>query len=221
MLREPGFAAIRVEPEYSDAGQDSDSVESEESRKSGELSEPGVLGEILLDAQPDDWVVNFVQNGFPTASTPNRGTTPANKPPTLHQDGAGEHLDALTGGNVFIMTPDSVFRSGENNAVVNYLGVAQYGVTISRMKFEIIGMDSTARINEEFLYKPYRRGRTTYQRNVASGRVLFEYVPNKEKRRYGRLLMDGGGNKEGFFEFDFGPATPGILDVAATAPATS
>lgn len=197
-------------------------MESEESGKSGEISNPGELGAIELDVQSEDWVLNFVQNGFPTPTTANRGITPAGRPEPLHQDGAGEHLDALAGGNVFITTPDRVVRSSEDNSVVGYLGLAQYGATIARMKARIIITDSTAQINREFLYKPYRRGSTAFQRTVASGRVLFEYVPNRSGRRYGRLLMeDGGANRDGFKEFDFGPATAGLPDTAVPAPATS
>jgi len=161
---------------------------------------------VALAAQQEDWVLKLIEDGFPTPTTPNRGTKQAGWPDPEHQEGAGEHLNILNGGSVFIMTPDREIK--RDDEVIGHLGVPQYVGTLARMKARIKLLDDTAQIDREFIYKANRNGDTEELRGSPTGRVLFEYVPNRDGIRYGRLLMeDGGDNKIGLKEFNFGPAS--------------
>jgi hypothetical protein len=83
----------------------------------------------------------------------------------------------------------------------------QYPGSLARMKGRLQYIDGTFRIQKEFLYKAERNFESELD-NSFSGRGLFEYVPNLNGRRYGRLIMeDGGQDKVGVKEFDFGPAS--------------
>ena len=156
-----------------------------------------------LNAQLDDWVYKFVEDGFPLPDTPNLG--PPGRVEPQFQDGIKTHLDVLKGASAFIMTPRRETLSEVDEVI--YQDDAHYSTSIGRLKGHLMSMDSSLRINREFLYKPLRDWDEDTLSASFTGRSLFEYVPDRNKRKYGRLLMeDGGEGKIGLQEFDFGPS---------------
>lgn len=99
---------------------------------------------------------------------------------------------------------------------MEYENSPQYPNDLSSIKSKITAIDPTANVEEEFLYMAQKEYSTPdeWWDTHASGKAIFEYVPNRSGRRYGRLLMEDGGvqttdenRPPGLKEFDFGPAS--------------
>jgi len=183
----PGFIP-EISPDYDD-----------------EFNEVPGTEKMRLDAQADDWIYKFVEDGFPLPDTPNLAPQKPGSPTPKFQEGIKMHLDALKGASAFIMTPrrEALSPSGE----VTYQNYAHHIAAIGRLKGYLQAMDSSMRINREFLYKPLRNWDEDTLAASFTGRMIFEYVPDRNKRKFGRLLMeDGGEGKIGLQEFDFGPS---------------
>ncbi|KAH8595637.1 hypothetical protein B0O99DRAFT_672048 [Bisporella sp. PMI_857] len=185
--RKPGFVP-EVEPDLDD---DMNEIPGTESMK--------------LDAQVNGWVYKFIEDGFPLPDTPNLAPQKPGSANPRFQDSIKKHLDALKGASPFIMTPRREVLSGDGK--ITYQNYANHIVHIGRLKGYLKSMDSSLRINKEFLYKPLRDWDEEKLFASFTGRALFEYVLDRMKRKFGRLLMeDGGEDKIGLQEFDFGPS---------------
>jgi hypothetical protein len=183
---------------------------------------PGFIGEVeegrvMLDVKYDSMVTDFLIHGYPNQNSPDIEPKKPGEAATIVADGITLHMNVLRGAKVFIMHPMHIT---ENDGQVDYDETnPNYPVGLKGIKDTVKGIGGTDSFEffEEFLYKPDRSEPGDDDpdplESSVTGRAIFEYVPNRSGRRYGRLIFEDGGVKKdddsrpGFWEYDFGPAT--------------
>lgn len=102
-----------------------------------------------------------------------------------------------------------------DGGTMGYDNTPQYPNDLIAIKSQITTIDPTAHVSPEFLYKAQKGYDFDEWETSPTGKALFEYVPNRNGRRFGRLIMEDGGvhnticgnTQPGLKEFDFGPST--------------
>lgn len=186
-------------------------------------------GKTLLLAQPQGWIRDFFQEGFPPPNAGLKKRIPENEREweTAFQEGLNNHGTHLGNGDAIVMHPQQynlVDRDGREEYVLGEGPQYPDGLNLLRDTVDqVMRSNHKSAVNwlPDYLYVPARED-PKHERawTTPSGRTLFEYDPNfsigdGQTTRMGMLLFEDGGpqgpqNPDGTYQP--GPGGPFFYD---------